>query len=129
VKTKDFSGIRNNGSLPDPQEVEIHSDMSDLLEDYVESANSMLEELERATLAYEKGYDREENAAAIRRILHKIKGESGMVGIEDVGQLCHEAEFAFAELGEDLRPDMLLRFKDWTCAAINHLTAQASCGR
>jgi len=129
VKAKDFSGIRNNSPLPDSQKVEIPSDMRDLLEDYVDSTNSMLEELESATLAYEKGDDREENAAAVQRILHKIKGESGMMGIEDISQLCHEAEFAFEELGEDLRPDMLLRFKDWTCAAINHLAARASCGR
>ena len=129
MNTKDFTGIRNTGPLPDPQEVEISGDMRDLLEDYIDSTSSMLEELERVTLAYEKGDGREENAAAIRRILHKIKGESGMVGIGDIGQLCHEAEFAFEELAEDMRPDMLLRFKDWTCAAINHLTAQASCDR
>ena len=129
MKTKDFSGIRNNGPLPSPQEVAAPTDIGDLLNDYVESTSSMLEELERATLAYEGGDDHEENAAAIQRILHKIKGESGMVGIEDIGQLCHETEFAFEELGEDLRQDMLLRFKDWTCAAVNHLTAQASCGR
>ncbi len=129
MKTKDFSGIRNNGPLPSPQEVAAPGDIGDLLNDYIESTGSMLEELEQATLAYEGGDDREENAAAIQRILHKIKGESGMVGIEDIGQLCHETEFAFEELGEDLRPDMLLRFKDWTCAAINHLAARASCGR
>lgn len=128
METRDFSGIRNNGLLPNSQEVEIPDDMGDLLDDYIESTRSMLEELERATLAYEKGDDREENAAAIQRILHKIKGESGMLGVEDIGQLCHEAEFAFEELGKDLRPDMLLRFKDWTCAAINHLAARASCG-
>jgi len=80
VNTKDFTGIRNNGPLPDPQEVEISGDMRDLLEDYIDSTGSMLEELERVTLAYENGDGREENAAAIRRILHKIKGESGMVG-------------------------------------------------
>jgi len=129
VNTKDFTGIRNNGPLPDPQEVEIPGDMLDLLDDYIDSTNSMLDELERVTLAYEKSDDREENAAAVRRILHKIKGESGMVGVDDISQLCHETEFAFEELGQDLRPDMLLRFKDWTCAAVNHLTAQASCDR
>lgn len=127
MKNKDFSGIRNNGPLPDPQKVEIPSDMRDLSGDYIDSTNSMLEELEWATLVFEKGYDREENAAAIRRILHKIKGESGMVGVDDIGQLCHETEFAFEELGENLRSDMLFRFKDWTCTAVNHLASWASC--
>ena len=122
MKTKDFSGIRNNGRLPDPQEVKIPSDIGDLLNDYVESMNSMLNELEEVALAYEAGDDREGNAAAVRRILHKIKGESAVVGIEEMCELCHQAEYAFEELAEDRRPDMLLRFKDWSCAAIHSLT-------
>ena len=122
MKTKDFSGIRNNGSLPAPQEVEVPSDIGDLLNDYVDSTNSMLNELEKAALAYEAGDDREENAATVRRILHKIKGESSMVGVDDMAEFCHQAEYAFEELAEDKRPDMLLRFKDWACTAIRKLT-------
>ena len=122
MKTKDFSGIRNNGSLPAPQEVEVPSDIGDLLNDYVDSTNSMLNELEKAALAYEAGDDREENAATVRRILHKIKGESSMVGVDDMAEFCHQAEYAFEEFAEDKRPDMLLRFKDWACTAIRKLT-------
>jgi len=124
VKTKDFLGIRNNGPLPSPQEVEVPSDIGDLLNDYVESTSSMLEEIEEAALAYESGDDREENATTVRRILHKIKGESSMVGIDDMSELCHQAEYAFEELAENRRPDMLLRFKDWACAAIQDMTEQ-----
>ena len=122
MKTKDFSGIRKNGPLPSPQEVEIPSDIGDLLNDYVESANSMLNELEAATLAYESGDNRAEHAAAVRRILHKIKGESSMVGIDELAEFCHQAEYAFEELSENKRADMLLRFKDWVYAAICNMT-------
>jgi chemotaxis protein histidine kinase CheA len=124
VKIKDFSGIRNNGLLPDPREVKIPADSEDLLNDYVESTNSMLEELEKAALAYEAGTDLEENAAAARRILHKLKGEAGMVGIDEMSEFCHQAEYAFEELSDNERPDMLLRFKDWTCTAIYNLASQ-----
>jgi len=124
VKSKDFSGIRNNGSLPDPREMTIPADSENLLNDYVESTNSMLDELEQAALAYEAGNNSEENTAAIRRILHKIKGESSMMGINEVSELCHQAEYAFEELDENQRPDMLLRFKDWTCSAIYNLASQ-----
>jgi two-component system chemotaxis sensor kinase CheA len=122
MKTKDFSGIRTDGPLPSPQEIEVPGDIGDILVDYIESTNSMLEELEKAALAYEAGNDRQANAATVRRILHKIKGESGMVGIEDVSEFCHQAEYAFEELDENQRPDMLLRFKDWVCSAIQSMT-------
>lgn len=124
MKIKDFSGIRNNGPLPNPKDVEVPSDIGDLLDDYIESSNSMLEELEKVALAYEAGTDLEENAAAARRILHKLKGEAGMVGIDEMSEFCHQAEYAFEELSDNERPDMLLRFKDWTCTAIDNLASQ-----
>ncbi len=122
MNNKDFSGIRNNGPLPEANEIEIPDDIGDILDDYIESTSSMLDELEQATLAYEAGNNRQENAATIKRILHKIKGESAMTGIEQMSELCHQTESAFEELAENERPDMLLRFKDWVCAAIYSLT-------
>ena len=95
--------------------------MQDLVDDYAESTISMLDELERVALAYEAGENREENAPEVRRLLHKIKGESGVVGVIKINELSHQAEYAFEELAENERTDMLLRFKDWTYAAINHL--------
>ena len=121
MKTKDFSGIRTNGPLPDPLEMQIPGDIGDLLDDYIESTGSMLEELETAALAYESENNIEENAAVVRRILHKIKGESSMVGFEEVAEFCHQGEFAFEEMVQNKRPDMLLRFKDWVNEAIYNL--------
>jgi len=122
---KNFSGIRNNSPLPDPNTINIPDDIDSLLEEYIESASAMLEELEGATLEYETGKNRPENAATIKRILHKIKGESGMVGIEDVAEFCHQTESAFEELAEEERPDMLLRFKDWISTAINSFASSS----
>jgi chemotaxis protein histidine kinase CheA len=123
MSNKNFSGIRNNSPLPEPSEIEIPDDIGSLLDEYVESTGSMLDELEQATLKYEAGKNRPENAAIIKRILHKIKGESGMVGIEDMAEFCHQTESAFEELAEDERPDMLLRFKDWISTALFSLTS------
>lgn len=121
MKVKDFTGIRNNKPLPDPAEVAVPSDIGDLLDDYIESTSSLLDELELAAMACESGNNVEENLATIRRVLHKIKGESGMVGVDDVNELCHQAEFALEELDSSEQPDMLLRFKDWVSAAIQHM--------
>ncbi len=125
MKIKDFSGIRNNGSLPDPHGVKIPCDSEYLLDDYVESTNSMLDELEKAALTYETGNNSEDNAATIRRILHKIKGESSIMGITEISEFCHQAEYAFEELDEKTKPDMLLRFKDWVDTAMSDLAGRA----
>ena len=122
MKTLDFSGIRNSGPLPSPEDVEIPSDIDDLLEDYVESTESMVDELEQAALVLETGQSCEENSAAVRRLLHKIKGEASMVGFEQISEFCHQAEFAFEELPEGQRPDMLLRFKDWVWDTLHSIT-------
>ena len=122
----DFSGIRNKGPLPDPQQIKVTSDLYDLMDEYVDSAASMLQELEAAALAYEAGKNREENAAAVRRILHKLKGEAGIVGVEEIYEFCHQAEFAVEELSDDERSDMLLRVKDWLDAVFQHLTGETT---
>ena len=123
---EDFSGIRNKGPLPSPQQLKIPGDLDDLIGEYVESSASMLQELEVVTLAYEDGKDREENAASVRRILHKLKGEAGIIGINEIYEFCHQAEFAVEELLDDERSDMLLRVKDWLDAAFQHLTGETT---
>jgi len=122
MKTLDFSGIRNSGYLPRPEDVEVPLDIGDLLEDYIESTESMVDEIEQAALALEAGQGCLENSAAVRRLLHKIKGEASMVGFDQIAEFCHQAEFAFEELPEHARPDMLLRFKDWIWDALRNVT-------
>jgi chemotaxis protein histidine kinase CheA len=123
MNSNDFRGIRNDRQLPDPADVVLPSDIGDFLDDYVESTESQLDELEQAILRFEAGHNLDQDSAEIRRILHKIKGESGMVGIDDIAALVHEVENAFEDLSEDRRPDMLFRFKDWTITAMEHMCA------
>lgn len=122
MNTKDFSGIRTGGALPNFSEIKAPEGMDDLLMDYIESTDSLLNELEKAALSYESGSNRQENASIIRRILHKMKGEASMVGMDDVSELCHQTEDAFEEISENKRIDMILRFKDWVFAALHVLS-------
>ncbi len=121
VKTRDFTGIKNDGPLPNADGVTVPPDTDYLLNDYIESTVSLLEDLEKATLRYESGTDVAEDAASIKRTLHKLKGEAGVVGSDDIHELCHQAESAFEELCESKHPDMLLRFKDWVYSAVQSL--------
>lgn len=48
------------------------------------------------------------------------KNWSAKAEVDEVSELCYMTEDVFEELGEDKRPDMLLRFKDWAYAAIQN---------
>ena len=117
----DFSGVRLGDPLPSPDQFAMPDDMQVFLDDYIECTSGQLEELEQYTLAYESNPASSQDAAGIRRILHKLKGEAGMVGLESIAAFCHEVEEAFEELEVSMRPDMLLRFKDWTIEALASL--------
>ena len=94
MSTLDVTSILNGGVFPAPDSVSPPEDAYGLLNDFVESTSGQLEELEKVAMAYEESPDSEECAAAVRRILHKMKGESGMVGFDDLERLFHQAEYA-----------------------------------
>lgn len=127
--SSDFSGVRQGEPLPEVHQVIMPEDMQMFIEEYLESTGGLLEELEQFTLAYESGGNMEQDAAGVRRVLHKLKGEAGMVGLEMINTFCHEVEEAFERLDPLMRPDMLLRFKDWMVEALNLLQARYGAGR
>ncbi|MHC5059786.1 MAG: response regulator [Planctomycetota bacterium] len=122
MNEKDFSVVRSNGPLPAPEKVDASGVIEDLWLAYVDSATSLLSKLEAAAMALETGEDVDTHAGSIRRILHSIKGESGMAGLMDVYSLCHETEFGFEELADNQRADMILKVKDWIEAVIKHIS-------
>lgn len=83
----------------------------------------MLCELEAAAMDLEAGQNAAENLATIRRLLHSIKGDSGMTGFVDVHNFCHQAETFFEEITDtSAKANMVLRVKDWIEAVINHVS-------
>ncbi len=122
MESMDFSSLRTQGTLPDPRQIHRESIIEDLWEPYVDSVTSLLSQLEESALALESGRSVQNNCAIIRRVLHSIKGDSGMSGLMDVYALCHEAESAFEEIPNmSDRADMVLRVKDWIENAIESI--------
>lgn len=121
MKTLHYNAILEGGNTPDPSTLAVPEDVYDLLDEYLDSTTSQLEELEEAALVYEQQVHADDSAANIRRILHKIKGESGMVGFDALESLFHEAENAFERLPMEKRTDMLLRLKDWVAELLTVL--------
>ncbi len=120
MAVKDFSAIRNSGKLPSPYDIDQPS-VPDLLGDYIESAQSSVEMLEGLVLTDPKMSMFDENIAQAKRILHSMKGEAGILGLNDIYQLCHETENAIEEVSEELSYETILRFSDWVLKAINYL--------
>lgn len=114
MESMDFRSLRTRGALPDPKRVHTQSIIEELWEPYVDSVTTLLGQLEESALALEAGQSVQNNCAIIRRVLHSIKGDSGMSGLMDVYTLCHEAESAFEDIQKmSDRADMVLRVKDW----------------
>jgi chemotaxis protein histidine kinase CheA len=121
VRTPESSLSQPGLRLVDPAGVKLPQDDTGLLEEYLESTTSLLEELEDAALAFEQGQNRSETAATIRRVLHKLKGEAGMVGFQPIEHAFHEAENVFELMPEAQRPEMLLQLKDWVFRVLGHV--------
>ena len=90
-----FSDIRDRTAFPDPKSVTVSDIVEDVWETYVDEIKTFLQDIEKAAMAIESSDNEDNNEkelAEIRRILHSIKGDSGMAGINDVHDLCHELE-------------------------------------
>ncbi len=100
----------SNGATP-PFELPEHVS-EDILADFLSNQVGVLEELESLLLAVD-GSNSFERSDPILRILHTLKGESGMLGLEDVERTCHTLEdlLTTATLPESI--DELLAAKDW----------------
>lgn len=84
--------------MPSPQTVVIENIVEDVLATYVEEMDTLLSRLEVAAMSLESDSDFDGAFGEVRRILHSIKGDSGMCGVTDVQNVCHELESELDEL-------------------------------
>ncbi len=122
MEIKEFVAKCLKGGLPDPKTVSVANLTEDIWETYRDTVSSLLAELEAAAMALESGQNVDEQQALIRRLLHSIKGDSGMTGLDDVHDFCHEAETAFEEVSDiSVSSEMILKIKDWIDAVIEYI--------
>ncbi len=95
-----------------PEETPIAID-DDILAEFLSGQDSVMDELEGLILDVDKHGLNDERRSAIKRIIHTLKGESGMLGLGEVQRLCHETETYLEAGGNDQVPDKLLAVKDW----------------
>lgn len=87
-----------------------------LFRSYLDAQDTAAAEIERNILNYERNRD-EEHLSQIRRIIHTMKGESGVCGATVIEAACHAIEDAIPE-GQPIDNDLLFAFHDWIQRAI-----------
>ena len=89
----------------------------EIFEDFISGYKSTVEELELNILEFEEG-----EAGALRSLVgrvHTLKGEAGVLGLEDLEQVCHCLEdFLGSSVRGEETVDLLLLVKDWVGDAL-----------
>ncbi len=80
--------------------------------DFLARQPGVLGEIEGLILALEKSDD-QEKFGELRRYLHTLKGESGMLGLADAERLCHATEEVLGDGPAREHTDILLEVCDW----------------
>ncbi len=85
--------------------------------DFISAQQSVLEDIEEDILSFENG---DPNAiSSLRRRIHTLKGESGVLGLDELSEVCHKLEDFFDQMTPGPEAvDRLLQVKDWIAQAI-----------
>jgi two-component system, chemotaxis family, sensor kinase CheA len=101
----------------------------ELLTMFVSGCQEGLEELEGQLLRLEQEGKDEELLASIRRRIHTIKGECGVLALAEAQRLCHTAEDLideYTDRGQPLPGDTLLHLVDWLNRYVSALGEDSS---
>ncbi len=84
--------------------------------DFLSTQKVVIDEIEGDILGIETG---ETDLAGLKRRIHTMKGEAGVVGLDDLQEVCHKLE-DFMESTGDLteKVDIFLQVKDWIARAV-----------
>ncbi|MCP4601414.1 MAG: hypothetical protein GY847_12965 [Proteobacteria bacterium] len=110
VEAEETSGSENAFELPAWVDEEV-------FRDFVSSHKFVLEEIEADVLDLERGEIKKRGE--LRRRIHTLKGEAGVLGLDDVEQVCHALEDFFDNCKSlEKCADTLLKIKDWIGCSI-----------
>ncbi|MCF7886308.1 MAG: chemotaxis protein CheA [Candidatus Marinimicrobia bacterium] len=95
----------NNPDLPGHIEEDIFSEFLSKQENVLQDMEAILLEVEQS--------DSNDDWRKLKAILHTMKGESAMVGLEKVEKRCHQAEDLIEQDEASGKIDKLFELKDW----------------
>lgn len=92
--------------------------------DFLSSQPYVLEELEGLALRLEEEEAGADVQGGIKRLLHTLKGEAGVLGLDDLEHVCHCFEDYIEDNGLDGgQIDLVLKVKDWISKALESYSA------
>ncbi|MFM7052032.1 MAG: Hpt domain-containing protein, partial [Planctomycetota bacterium] len=100
----------------------------ELLAAWVAGCDASLPELEHLTVTAESQGFEGETAADIRRRIHTLKGECGVLSLSEAQTLCHEVESAIDAAKDRFPAELVLALCDWMKSLTQALTADPAAG-
>lgn len=120
------TATNNPGAAPVQNAAEQPAVDVELITAWVAGCDGMLSDLESRLLTLERSPADAEVIAEIRRTMHTLKGECGVLSLHAPQQLCHEAESlidARIEAGKPVPIDPFLELLDWLKAYLTKLSS------
>ncbi len=91
-----------------------------IMAEFLARQADVMDDIEKELLAIESG-ESTGDSEGIKRFLHTLKGESALLDLSDVADLCHAVEDMIQADGIPAQIDCLLDVKDWFIATFRHL--------
>ena len=89
-----------------------------IFNEFITNQSVVLEEIETDILSIEKR--KSEGVSSLRRRIHTMKGEAGVLGLNGLVEVCHALEDCLDSNAECVNQvDLLLEVKDWISGALN----------
>ena len=118
-----------DAEVPSPSRPSMDDLDDDLLSTWVSNCDCALNELESQVVELESAEDPQELIAEVRRGIHTLKGEAGVLSLPSTQKLCHEAESAIdrcLEAGRRFPVDEILNLLDWLKVFVSLLASDPS---
>ncbi len=96
-----------------------------IMSEFLSRQADILDDIEKELLAVEAG-ESEGDLEGINRFFHTLKGESALLGLNEVADLCHATEDMMQSEGLHSCVDRLLEVKDWFIATFRHMRDEGS---
>jgi len=110
--------------LRPPDTMPAHID-SAIFADFLVRQASVLEDYEQLVLALEKD-EGPDSLNALRRIIHTLKGEAGMLGLHEIERLTHAVEDVLEARPVAQLVDILLTVRDWLGKAFDYYAGRGA---
>lgn len=109
-------------TVPEKPKISLPENVDEaIFREFLSSLPDVLTNLESAILAAEKDTN-QENRNTIAGILHNLKGETGLMGLQEISGFCHETESLLIGAGSSFPAEKLFAAKDWLHDAMNQLS-------